>query len=81
MQIGLFFGVLFLFLIVGIIGRAAFGYRSYRGYGPGPGDWRYGPPRSDAAQPGESFDDWHRRAHGDPTASVPTGTGTPAPRS
>lgn len=75
---GLFFGILFFVLIFGVIRRAIWG--GYRGYGPG-GPGQHGwhgydvPPAADSL-----FQDWHRRAHGDPTPpNAPTGFTNPTP--
>ena len=52
---GLIFGLIFLFLLFGLIRRAAWGGRG--------GWWHHGevPPRVD-----QKFQQWHRRAHGEP---------------
>ncbi len=73
---GLLFGAVFFVLIFGLIRRAAWGgYRGYGPGGPGAGSWsRSGWDRGDPPPAGDgSFEDLHRRAHGD------TGTTTSAP--
>jgi len=68
-----FFGLLFFLLFFGLILAAIFrprhwgGYGWRGGYGPGPWGWRSGDPR-DVPTPVEGMlEDWHRRAHGEPT--------------
>jgi hypothetical protein len=81
---GLVFGIFFLFLIFGLIRRAAWGGggRSHHaGYGRGRGGWGGGPwGDSDADQRGAATDvppfvdgmlrDWHRKAHDQPGSST-----------
>ena len=68
---GFFFFLILVFVIFGAFKRAAWGGRG--GYGPGrgygPGGW-YKPGANDA------FDQWHRRAHGEP--DQPAGAGPSA---
>jgi len=88
---GLFFPILFLFILFGIA-RAAFGHRrGWGGYGPGYGKWGYGPGAGmgPGMGPGSDREHWvaemHRRLHeaegSSPTASTggpgrSTGTGS-----
>ena len=65
---GLFFTILFIFLIFALI-RAAFGWGG-RGRWGGPGAWRGGPGAwaDDRSRWGDApppFEEWHRRAHGE----------------
>ena len=53
---GIFFGILVIFLIFGLI-RAAFGFGRW-----GRGDHRWGDHRGPGGRSGY-FDEWHRRAH------------------
>ena len=65
---GLIFGIFFLFLVFGLIGRMAFGRGRGWGYGGPGGPWagRHGwdgktvPPPAD-----EMLQRWHRQAHGE----------------
>ena len=87
---GLFFPILFLFILFGIF-RAAFGHRRGwgHGYGPGYGKWGYGPgawmgPSGPGTDTGNPRDQWvaemHRRLHeaegSSPTGSSGGGTGS-----
>ncbi|OGO56648.1 MAG: hypothetical protein A2Z32_13255 [Chloroflexi bacterium RBG_16_69_14] len=82
---GFFATVFFLFVVFGLL-RAIFWRGGPRRGSPGPGGWR-GPGWNGTGHGGqghspwearahETFDDWHRRAHGDPPA---TGSSDPAP--
>jgi hypothetical protein len=64
---GIFFKLLFVFLIIGLIGRFFFGRRRW-GYGPPWGnDWHEG--QSPAEQ---RMQEWHERAHGREPPAPPT---------
>jgi hypothetical protein len=80
---GLFFPILFLFILFGIA-RAAFGHRRGwgHGYGYGPGRWGYGPwmgSGPSATGSGDPREQWvadmHRRLH-EAEATSPTGPGS-----
>ena len=65
--------LLFIFLIIGLL-RAVFwrgpGWGGRR-WGGGPGNWG---DRDHRSRYQETFDDWHRQAHGQPRASSESGT-------
>ena len=65
--------LLFIFLIIGLL-RAVFwrgpGWGGRR-WGGGPGNWG---DRDHRSRYQETFDDWHRQAHGQPGASSESGT-------
>ena len=81
---GLFFGLLFLFILFGIIraaffgGRGGWGHRGYRhGYGWGPG-WDKGDGPSDGpgswrADRDSRIAEWHRRLHEEESGASPSG--------
>jgi hypothetical protein len=92
---GLLFGLFFLFLIFGLIRRAAWGWGGgrghYAGYGHARGGWGRGPwGGSDSEHTGAAKDvppfvdgmlkDWHRQAHDQPRSST-AGTDAPPPAS
>jgi hypothetical protein len=64
---GLFFKVLLLFLLFGLIARLFFGPRRWGGPGPYWGrDWHEG-----HGSPEQRMTEWHDRAHGNPTNPKP----------
>ena len=91
---GLFFGLLFLVLVVGLVRWAAFGRRGPggpRGFGPGGpwsggweggrGSWGPGTDRPVPPPVAEMLGQWHAQAHGagSATAGGSAGTTGPAP--
>ncbi|MEA2622052.1 MAG: hypothetical protein QOH61_962 [Chloroflexota bacterium] len=91
---GLLLGIFFLFLIFGAIRRAAWGWgggRGHAGYGHGPGGWGRGPwsgggKGGDTERGGASvppfvdgmLQDWHQRAHTDPSRTDPARPSEPS---
>ncbi|MEX1124289.1 MAG: hypothetical protein WD895_03040 [Acidimicrobiia bacterium] len=66
---GIFFKLLFLFLIFGLIARVFFGRRHW-GHGPGPywaKEWHEG----HTSPMEQRLADWHEKAHGNPSPDRP----------